>query len=94
MNAGATFHRAMDIVFVGEKDKFMVIYLYLIVVFSKSYISYEHLNHLKQTFKKCRRYGISLNPKESHFSMHEGKLLGHILSAREIKIDLDRVEAI
>jgi hypothetical protein len=27
MNAGATFQRAMDITFVGEKDKFIVIYL-------------------------------------------------------------------
>jgi hypothetical protein len=92
MNTGATFQRAMDITFVGEKDKFMVIYLDDITVFSKS--DEEHLHHLKQTFKKCRRYGISLNPKKSHFSMHEGKLLGHIVSAGGIKIDPERVEAI
>ena len=35
MNAGATFQRAMDIAFVGEKDKFVVIYLDDITVFSK-----------------------------------------------------------
>ena len=34
MNAGATFQRAMDIAFVGEKDKFMVIYMDDITVFS------------------------------------------------------------
>ena len=34
MNAGATFQRAMDIAFVGEKDKFIVIYLDDITVFS------------------------------------------------------------
>ena len=27
MNAGATFQRAMDIAFVGEKDKFVLVYL-------------------------------------------------------------------
>jgi hypothetical protein len=35
MNAGATFQREMDIAFIGEKDKFMVIYLDDITVFSK-----------------------------------------------------------
>jgi len=36
MNAGATFQRAMDIAFIGEKDKFLVIYLDDITVFSKT----------------------------------------------------------
>jgi hypothetical protein len=92
MNTGDNFHRAMDIAFVGEKDKFMVIYLDDINVFAKS--DEEHLHHLKQTFKKCRRYGIYLNPNKSHFSMHEGKILGHIVSAGGIEIDPKRVEAI
>ena len=34
MDTGATFQRAMDIAFVGEKDKFVVIYLDDITVFS------------------------------------------------------------
>jgi hypothetical protein len=92
MNAGATFQRAMDIAFVGEKDKFMVIYLDDITIFSK--YDDEHLQHLEHIFQKCRRYGISLNPKKSHFSMLEGKLLGHIISAGGIKIDPERVDAI
>ena len=68
----------MDITFVGEKDKFMVIYLDDITVFSK--YDEEHLLHLKHTFKKCKRYGISLNQKKSNFSMHEDKLQSHIVS--------------
>jgi hypothetical protein len=89
MNAGATFHRAMEISFVVEKDKFMVIYLDDITIFSKT--DDEHLQHLEQVFKKWRRYGISLNPRKSHFSMPEGKLLGHIISEGGIKIDPKRV---
>ena len=50
MNAGATFQRAMDIAFVREKDKFVVIYLDDITVFSQS--NDEHLKHLKHTFLK------------------------------------------
>jgi ribonuclease HI len=92
MNAGATFQRAMDIAFVGERDKFVVIYLDDLTVFSKS--DEDHIIHLKQTFEKCRKYGLSLNPKKSHFAMQEGKLLGHIVSRDGIKIDPSRVEAI
>jgi hypothetical protein len=36
MNVGATFQRAMNINFIGEKDKFVVIYLDDVTVFSKS----------------------------------------------------------
>jgi ribonuclease HI len=92
MNAGATFQRAMDIAFIGEKDKFVVIYLDDITVFSKTDI--EHHSHLRRVFLKCRRFGLSLNPKKSLFAMQEGKLLGHIVSAEGVRIDPDRVEAI
>ena len=92
MNAGATFQRAMDISFVGEKEKFVVIYLYDITVFSKS--NDEHLKHLKQTFLKCNKYGLSLNPKKYNFVMAKGKILGHIVSAKGIKIDSKWVKII
>jgi hypothetical protein len=92
MNAGATFQRAMDIAFIGEKDKFVVIYLDDITVFSRS--DEEHCCHLRKVFLKCRRFGLSLNPKKSLFSMKEGKLLGHIVSAEGVRIDPSRVEAI
>jgi len=36
MNAGATFQRAMDIAFIGERDKFIIIYLNDLTVFSKT----------------------------------------------------------
>jgi len=92
MNAGAMFQRSMDIAFIRERDKFVVIYLDDLTVFSKS--DEEHLVHLKETFEKCRRFALSLNPKKSHFAMQEGKLLGHIVSKDGIKIDPKRFEAI
>jgi hypothetical protein len=92
MNAGAMFQCTMDISFVRERDKFVVIYLDDLMVFSKS--NEEHLVHLKQTFEKCRKFGLSLNPKKSHFAMKEGKLLGHVVSKYGINIDPKRVESI
>jgi hypothetical protein len=45
MNASANFQRAMDIAFVGERDKFVVIYLDDLTIFSK--LDENHLIHLK-----------------------------------------------
>ena len=60
----------------GQVNKFSVIYLDEITVFSKS--DQKHLKHLIKVFDRCRKFGISLNPKKSLFSM-KGKLLGHII---------------
>ena len=92
MNEGATFQRAMDIAFIREKEKFVVIYLDDITVFSRT--DKEHCCHLKKVFLKCRRFGLSLNPKISLFTMKVGKLLGHIVLAEGVRIDPNRVEAI
>jgi hypothetical protein len=92
INAGATFQRAMDIAFAGERDKFVVIYLDDITVFSKN--AKDHFQHLKQVFSKCRKFGLFFNPKKSYFVVEEGKLLGHLVSEKGICLDPTRVEAI
>ena len=91
-NVGEIFQWAMDIAFTNEKDVFLVVYLDDLIIFSIS--DEEHLYHLKIVFQRCRKYGISFNPKKSLFSMDEGKLLGHIISMEGIRIDPDQVEAI
>lgn len=91
-NAGTTFQRAMDMAFQSLINRIMLIYLDDITVYSKN--ADGHLSHLKQVFKNCREFGISLNPKKSIFAVHEGKLLGHIVSKKGITIDLERVKAI
>ena len=92
MNAGPTLHRAMDIAFVEEKDKFVVVYMDDVTVYSRS--DREHIKHLEKFFMKFKKYGISLNPRKSNFALEEGKLLGHIISRDGIKIDPKRVSAI
>ena len=92
INAGATFQRAMDIAFKGLINKIVVVYLDDITVFSKK--RSNHLHDLNQIFERCRRYGISLNPKKSFFALNQGKLLGFIVSKDGIYIDPDRTKGI
>ena len=92
MNVGATFQRAMDISFLEELGYFIIIYLDDITVFSKT--DEEHLEDLRIVFEKCRKFGLSLNPKKTMFGLQEGKLLGHIISEEGIKIDPKRIDGI
>ena len=82
----------MDIAFRGLIDHSVVVYLDDVTIFSKK--REEHAFHLKQIFERCRKYGISLNPKKCIFAVIEGKLLGHVVSKKGISIDPERIKSI
>ena len=92
INARATFQRAMDIAFKELINKTVVVYLDDITVFSKK--RSNHLHDLNQIFERCRRYGISLNPKKSFFALNQGNIVGFIVSKDGIYIDPDRIKEI
>ena len=74
----------MDIAFHGLIGHSVVLYLNDVTIFSKK--REEHAFHLKQNFKRCRKYGISLNPKKCVFAVIEGKLLGHVVSKKGVDV--------
>lgn len=92
INAGATFQRAMDIVFRGLINESVVVYLDDVTIYSKKCV--DHLDHLRQVLERCRKYDISLNPKKSIFAVTEGKLLGFIVLASGMTIEPERIQAI
>ena len=92
INAGATFQRAIDYTFRDLVKKCIIIYMDDLTMFSRC--REDHISDLRRIFQRCRRYGISLNPKKCMFSVTEGKLLGHVISKRGISIDPERIEAI
>ena len=74
INSGATFQRAMDIAFHGLISRSVVVYLDDVMIFSKK--REEHAFHLKQIFERCRKYGISLNPKKMCVCSYRRKATG------------------
>jgi hypothetical protein len=92
INVGVTFQRAMDVVFQGLINRCVVVYLDNVIVYSKN--REDHIQHLTHIFERCRKYGISLNPKKTIFDVKEGKLLGHIISQAGIHIDPKTVKSI
>ena len=82
----------MDKAFLNLMYRFVLVYLDDFTIFSKN--AADHFQHLSVIFKRCMEYGISLNPKKSVFSVHEGKLLGFIISKEGITIEPERVSVI
>ena len=54
----------------------------------------DFFDHLKQTFLRCKKFGISFMQNQLFFGITEGKLLGHILSKYGVSIDPKRILAI
>ena len=78
----------------GElKDlNFAIAYLDDIIIFSKA--AEEHLDHIKQVFKKLRNAHLSIKCSKCHFSTKEIQYLGQILSMKGIKQLLLKTQAI
>ena len=85
INDGENFQRDMDIAFYGLIGRSFMVYLDDVMIFSKK--REEHAFHLNHIFERCRKYGISLNPKKCVFVVTKGKLLGHVISKKR---DLNR----
>ena len=71
---------------------FAIAYLDDIIIFSK--IAEEHLNHIKQVFKKLRSTHLSMKLSKCHFFMKEIQYLGHIFSTKGIKPLSSKTQAI
>jgi hypothetical protein len=82
----------MDFSFRDLIQKIIEIYQDDLTVVSKD--RKDHISHLRIIFERCRKYGISLNPKKSVFGIDEGKLLGHVASKGGISINAERVQSI
>lgn len=65
INSRATFQKAMKSSFVDLKDKFIIIYLNDLTVFSKK--RENHLRDLDKVLRRLKEHDISLNPMKSIF---------------------------
>jgi hypothetical protein len=91
-NVGATYQRAMNLIFHELFRKTVEVYIDDIVVKSTEFSS--HIADLHKAFDKIRRYGIKMNPCKCAFGVSAGKFLGFIIHEHSIEIDPDRIKSI
>jgi hypothetical protein len=91
-NVGATYQRAMNLIFHDLLGIIVEVYIDDIVVKSASLNS--HLADLRPAFEKMRRYGLKMNPLKCAFGVSAGKFLGFIVHEKCVEIDPKKVESI
>ncbi|WVZ51434.1 hypothetical protein U9M48_002582 [Paspalum notatum var. saurae] len=88
-NVPAFFMYLMNSVFMNELDKFVVVFIDDILVYSKN--EKEHEEHLRIVLSRLREHTLE-NTNSMPSSASEIAFLGHILSAKGVAVDPSKVE--
>ena len=91
-NAPKVFQRLMNEVLKDYLNKFAMVYIDDVVIYSKNVD--DHINHLKLFFKSIREIGLTLNPKKMQPLRASIIILGHIVSRGSIKPNSANVDSI
>ena len=90
--AGATYQRAMSIIFRDHLRKMVECYVDDIAV--KNYDKNDHLRDLRTMFNIMRAHRLKMNLTKSFLGILSGKFLGLIVTSKGIHLDPDKVKVI
>ncbi|GBG83946.1 hypothetical protein CBR_g37818 [Chara braunii] len=91
-NVSGTFQHAMNRIFHDYSDKFVIVYLDDILIFSKTVE--EHVAHLDKVLSLLRRHKFKINGEKCEFGRTRVLFLGHEISAEGLKPDDAKVASI
>ncbi|WVZ58140.1 hypothetical protein U9M48_008443 [Paspalum notatum var. saurae] len=91
-NAPAFFMYMMNSVFMNELDKFVVVFIDDILIYSKN--EEEHEEHLRIVLTRLREHKLYAKFSKCAFWLKEVSLLGHILSEKGVAVDPSKVESV
>ncbi|WVZ89468.1 LOW QUALITY PROTEIN: hypothetical protein U9M48_035871 [Paspalum notatum var. saurae] len=89
-NAPAFFMYMMNSVFMNELDKFVVVFIDDILIYSKS--KEEHKEHLRIVLARLREHKLYAKFSKCAFWLKEVSFLGHILSEKGVAVDPSKVK--
>jgi hypothetical protein len=91
-NAPSYFMYLMNSVFMPELDKFVVVFIDDILVYSKN--EDAHTKHLHTVLQRLRDHHLYAKLSKCDFWMREIKLLGHTISQNGISVDPEKVQEV
>jgi hypothetical protein len=91
-NAPAYFMYLMNSVFMPELDKFVVVFIDDILVYSKN--EDEHTKHLHIVLQRLRDHQLYAKLSKCDFWLREIKFLGHTIFQDGISVDLEKVQEV
>ncbi|WVZ51513.1 LOW QUALITY PROTEIN: hypothetical protein U9M48_002657 [Paspalum notatum var. saurae] len=89
-NVSAFFMYMMNSVFMNELDKFVVVFIDDILIYSKN--EKEHKEHLRIVLTQLREHKLYAKFSKCAFWLREVSFLGHILSEKGVVVNSTKVE--
>jgi hypothetical protein len=89
-NAPTYFMYLINKVFMEYLDKFVVVFIDDILVFSRN--EEEHEEHLRLVLQKLQEHQLYAKFGKCKFWLKEVSFLGHIITNREIAVDPSKVQ--
>nr|AAQ56367.1 putative reverse transcriptase [Oryza sativa Japonica Group] len=91
-NAPAFFMNLMNKVFMEFLDKFVLVFIDDILIYSKSEEEHEH--HLRLVLEKLQEHQLYAKFSKCDFWLSEVKFLGHVITAQGVAVDPSNVESV
>jgi hypothetical protein len=82
----------MNSVFMPELDKFVVVFIDDILIYSKS--EEEHAQHLRVILQRLRDHQLYAKFSKCAFWLKKVPFLGHVISAEGIAVDPSKVQEV
>jgi len=91
-NAPGTFQHYMNDTFREFLDKFLIIYLDDLLIYSDTLA--EHKKHVRMILERLQEAGLCLKPSKCQFHVQEVAFLGFVVGPKGVRMDPTKVEAI
>lgn len=91
-NAPAIFMALMNRVFILYLDRFTVVFIDNVLVYSKTIE--DHEQHLRVALQLLRDHKLYANLKKCDFWLEEVRFLGHIISKNGLSVDPRKIKAV
>jgi len=91
-NAPGTFQHYMNDTFRDFLDKFLIIYLDDLLIYSDTLA--EHKKHVRMVLERLQEAGLCLKPSKCQFHVQEVAFLGFLVGPTGVRMDPAKVEAI
>ena len=89
-NAPAFFMYLMNSVFMPELDKFVVVFIYDILIYSKN--DEERARHIRIVLTRLREHKLYAKFSKCKFWLDRVQFLGHVLTPEGVSVDPSKVQ--